>query len=459
MVDSLFAFLTRADELFWGYVAFVVISILGSYLTIKNGFFQVRQLPNVVKTFISYMKKSPTEARGIHPLKTFFASVGGMIGIGNIVGIVTAIQVGGPGALFWVWVTGLIGAIIKYGEIYLGLKYRVENANGGYDGGPIFFLKVAYKNGFIPLFVAFLLCIYGVEIYQFSVITESVSTNWHINRYLVVVILLGLVAYAGLGGVKRTAKICSWVMPFFLIMYLAMSLWIIGQEILNLPAILVTVLKSAFTGHAAVGGFVGSSVILTIQHGIARAAYSADLGIGYDSIIQSESSTVYPERQAGLAILGVFIDNFICTLSILLVLVSGVWTLNPVGGSQLVQTALAQYFPYMELFMPFFLIICGYTTIIAYFCVGLKCARHLMPKYGTKIYMSYAMVAFVLFTFTEQSKALLIMSLAGALLLIINLVGIFRLRKEIVFGSQSVPAKAPATLLPSETASPKLESL
>lgn len=438
MIETVFQYLTYLDGIFWSYCAFLLIMVLGFYLTFKNKFFQIRQISNIAKTFFHFLRQPHETRRGLHPISVFFASTGGMIGIGNIVGIATAIQMGGPGALFWVWMAGLIGAIIKYGEIYLGIKYRVENAQGGYDGGPMYFLKAAFKNKFIPLFVAGLLCIYGVEIYQFTVITESVSTNWHLNHFLVVGVLLVLILYAGLGGVKRTGQICSWLMPVFMATYLGMSIWIIGHEIGTLPAILSNVFAAAFKGQAAVGGFAGATVVLAIQHGIARAAYSGDIGIGYDSIIQSESSTVHPEKQARLAILGVFLDNFICTLSILLVLVSGVWkAASPVDGSRLVQNALGMYFPYMEIFMPIFLVICGYTTLIAFFCVGLKSAHYLWPVKGRKIYTLYAIFALIFFTFFDQKNALVIMSIAGSLLLITNLLGIFRLRKEILFVDSS----------------------
>ena len=120
----------------------------------------------------------------------FFASVGGMIGIGNVVGIVTAVQIGGPGALLWVWVAALAGTIIKYSEIFLGLKHRVKNDRGGYDGGPMYFLRRAFNNQWIPIFVSILLCIYGVEIYQFAVVTDSLTVNFDLNRYAVMGVLL-----------------------------------------------------------------------------------------------------------------------------------------------------------------------------------------------------------------------------------------------------------------------------
>lgn len=437
-----FSLLKALDSVFWGYIGFVLIALLGIYLTVIKKFFQVRELLAIGKSFFSLIG-SKSEKKGIHPLRAFFASTGGMIGVGNVVGIVTAIQIGGPGALFWVWVAGIAGSIIKYAEIYLGILFRVENRQGGYDGGPMYFLRLAFRNGFVPFFVALLLCVYGVEIYQFSVVTDSLAHNFGFSRFWVAFILLALVLYTGLGGVKRVGKIASFVLPFFLILYLFMGLYVLGSEIQLLPSLLKTVVYSAFTGHAAVGGFVGSSLILAIQHGLSRAAYSADIGIGYDSIIQSESSVTHPEKQARLAIFGVFVDNMICTLSILLVLVTGVWKAEgPIAGSELVQTALSCYFPGMHIFMPLFITILGFTTITAYFCVGLKCARFLYPKHGSKIYLLYGMVAFLLFAFVDQGKALLIMSLSGSMLLIINLSGIFLLKhhlKEPVLNTLELP--------------------
>lgn len=432
--EQVFNTLSFLDEIFWGYIAFAFILVLGLFLTVKNRFAQIRDLPKISKTFFQFVNRSEDGVRGVHPLKAFFASVGGMIGVGNICGVVTAVQLGGPGALLWLWVAGMVGSVIKYSEIYLGLKYRVHNKRGGYDGGPMYFLRAAFKNRYLPIAVALLLCIYGVDVYQFSVVTDSLSQNLNIHRTLVVMGLLALVLASSLGGVNRLGRLCSYLMPFFLVTYFSMGLWILFCERELLPSIFLLVFKSAFTGHAAIGGFVGSSMIMAIQHGIARASYSADLGIGYDSVIQSESSTPHPERQARLSILGVLIDNIICTLSILIVLVTGLWMATPqIEGSQAVQEALSRYFPAMDIFMPLFLSIVGFTTIIAYLTVGIKCARFLHERLGPKIYVVYGVLALLTASFFEQKHALLVMSLSGALLLIFNLLGIFRLRHEISF--------------------------
>lgn len=427
----MFEILTRLDAFFWGNIAFAIIIGLGVYLTLRMKFFQFRAFPTFLKLFSQLAGTSSKGEQGIHPLKVFFASVGGMIGIGNVVAVVSALQIGGPGALIWLWIAALFGSIIKYSEIYLGLKHRIANDRGGFDGGPLYFLRAAFHNLWIPGIVALLLCVYGVEIYQFAVVTDCLSTNWHINRFAITLLLLALVLFSTIGGIKRIGKICTVIMPACVFLYALMTLIVILQNTSLLPNILATAFQSAFTGHAALGGFAGSTFFLAMQQGTARAAYSADLGIGNDSIIQSESSSIFPERQASLAILGVFIDNLVCTLSLILVLISGLWT-SSLPASQLVQSSLALYFPYMDLFMPLLFLILGYTTIISYFGVGMKCARYLSLRHGEKIYLFFGSCSFLFFSFFDQSKALLIMSLSGALLLILNLSGIFRLRHQVM---------------------------
>jgi len=178
---------------------------------------------------------------------------------------------------------------------------------------------------------------------------------------------------------------------------------------------------------------------------MSRGAYSSDIGVGYDSIIQSESKVIQPERQAHLSILGVLLDNLICTISILVVLVSGAWkNIHPLEGSEIIKTALSQYFPYMEYFIPFFFLVTGYTTIIAFLAAGVKCARYIAPQRGKRLYMGYAILSFVFFSFLPQGQVFLVMSISGAMLLIVNILGMFRLRHEISF---AIVEEAP--LLPS----------
>jgi AGCS family alanine or glycine:cation symporter len=429
--------MNEIDTFFWGFVAFFLIILLGLYFTVHTRAFQIRSLAQIVKTFYHFLRHPASESHstGIHPIRLFFTSVGGMIGIGNVVGIVTAIQFGGPGALFWVWVTGLVGSVIKYAEIYLGFKYRIPKSCGsGFQGGPVHVLKEAFSHKIFPVAVAIFLCIYCVEVFQFSVMVESISYNYGVEKPIAMFLLLSMILYIVIGGVDRVTKYCMYINPVMMFGYLFMCFWVIFSHIGEIPELLNTVFKSAFNGHAAVGGFAGSSILMTIRYGVGRAAYSADIGMGYDSSMQVESRVSHPENQAKLAIFGVYVDNFFCSLTCIVVLLTGVWNLSPmVEPSLAVQAALAPYFPFVTKALPIFFFIAGFTNIVAYFSVGVKTSYYLFQKNGKQIYLLYGLIAMPLFSYLGVSYALLLMSLSGAGLLILNLTGIYRLRKQVIF--------------------------
>lgn len=438
MTQFIFHILDSLNDFIWGYIGFILIFLLGIFLCIKSKLFQIRKFPRIFQNFSSFLMKKEEKDEdwdeiGVHPLKAFFAAIGGCIGIGNIVGICTAVKIGGPGALFWTWIAGFLGMLIQYSEVYLGMKYRVKNDHGGYDGGPMYFLPKAFKGKWIAILISVLLAIYGVEVFMFNVITDSVVTNWHFNKEVVVGLLLVASIFAASGGVKRVGKIASAVIPLFIILYVLMSFWILAKNLYLIPDVFRMILEGAFTPQAAAGTFAGSTIILTISMGLSRGAYSGDIGVGYTSVIHSETRSKHPEKQASLTIIGIFLDTFVvCTLSILLALVTGVWK-QDIDVTVMIQTALGQYFPYMNFFMPFFLFLLGYSTIISYFVVGLKCSRFISPKKGKYLYYLYAIIVMPLFAYVNSEQALTVMSLAGAFLLIFNLSGIFMLRKQVQF--------------------------
>lgn len=426
-------FLNLFEDVLWDWIGVPLIVFLGLYFSFRSRFVQIRTFPKMLKAFVGYFSAHESEHSGVHPLKAFFASVGGCIGIANIVAVCSAVQIGGPGALFWIWVTATIGTILKYSEVYLGLKFRVSDGDGGYRGGPMFYLKKAFHGPLMPVLFSFLLCIYGVEFYQFSVVTQSVIHNFHFDKFLVIAGLLLLVLYAGSGGVRRVGAIASAIIPLFLTIYVIMGLWVIGNHITELPSVLYQVVVSAFTGHAAVGGFVGSTFMMAMSYGVRRGCYSGDIGVGYAAIIYGESMAKTPEKQASLVFFDIFLDTIVvCTLSILLILLTGVWD-QPIDQSMMVQRALEQYFPYMNFFMPLFIFLLGYSTINAYFVVGERCAEWLSPNWGKPLFTIYAIIVLILFSFVNPTTAQSVMTIIGGLLLVINCWGIWRLRNEISF--------------------------
>jgi len=429
-----FSFLEFFDNLLWSYLSLGTIIFSGLYFTIKSRFYQIKVLFNIKKHFKSLLIDSNKDTPGVHPIKLYFASLGGMIGIGNLVAAVATVTIGGPGSLVWLWLASFIGMIVKYCEIYLGIKYRKLNDKNGYDGGPVYYLKEAFGNRVIPVIFAILLCIYGAEVSQFLIITDTFTNLFDVDRIVVILVLLALVLLNALGGVNRLANICSFLLPPFLIIYIILAVYIFALNIEKIPALLLDIISSAFTGYAPVGGFAGSTVLLAAHYGVSRAVYSGDIGIGYDATVLSESRTKYPEKQARMAIFALFIDTMICTISIMIVLLTGVWKID--GGvklSEYIILGISSVVPYSEIFMSVMFFIAGFTTIIGYLVVGQKCAKFIHEKYGRIIYIIYATLAFIFFSFHDQSTVMLIMSVSGGCLLICNLLGVFKLRNQIKF--------------------------
>jgi AGCS family alanine or glycine:cation symporter len=210
-----------------------------------------------------------------------------------------------------------------------------------------------------------------------------------------------------------------------------MTIYVLAANIEQIPSLIKIVLKSAFEGHAPIGGFAGSTALIALSKGFSSAAYSGDVGIGYASIVNSETRFMDPKHQAIFAILAIFLDTYVvCTCTILLVLMTGVWA-QPIDSTIMVQEALGQYFPYMNYFMPAFLFILAFSTIATYMIAGMKCASFLSPKFGTKVYIVYGIIAFLFFSFYEAKYAFLIMNISGGFLMLINIAGILKLRNEI----------------------------
>lgn len=434
-MDYLFEIIDFLNKFYWSYIGWGIVCVAGVYFTIISKGLQFRAIANFKKNIKDILLKDSNKSNlGIHPVKLYFASVGGMVGLGNIVGISTALMIGGPGSIFWTVIASICGMLIKYSEIYLGVKYRITNKDGGFDGGPMYYLPKAFKNKYVAYFVAFLICLYGIEVYQFTVLVDRLQYSFEFNRVAIIIGLLGLVLYSSIGGIKRLANICTIIMPIFMFIYVFIALYIIINNISLLPAFLSNVISSAFINQGPIGGFVGSSVLLATYHGMSKAVYSGDIGIGYDSIVQSETSIINPKKQATLAIYALFTDTLICLLTNVMLGITGAWyNLQHVSETRVISETIANYFPYSNLFVTLLLFFAGFTTLIAYISTGIKCAKYLNPRHGTKIYLMYAIFAFIVFSNYSSDKIMTIMGLLSGILVLINVSGLIKLRKEIRF--------------------------
>ena len=420
-----------AQEFVWGYVGIFVVLTLGLYLTIKSKGMQFRAFPGIIRYVRSTLKTTYTKDE-VHPLKVFFASLGGCVGIGNIFTICLAIKLGGPGAVFWMWVVAMLGVMLKYGEIYLGMRFREQNKDGQFFGGPMYFLRRAFpKAQWVSILMALFMCVYGVEILMFNVVQSSVSENFGIDKIYVGATLLALVLLGVLGGIRVIGNINSIIIPAFIVGFLGLTLWVLFSKGELLGEALNQIFSCAFSSQSAFGVLGGISLSTTIARGVSGACYSGDVGIGYDSIMYAEATVEDIKKQANLSVLNIFLDTFVvCTCTALIVVATGVWS-QDIEPEFMIQTVFADYFSWAYIMMPILLFTLAYTTMIAYFHAGLKCAAFISPQYGKPIYYVFGISAFIAFSFLSTKEAAIIMQSAGAGLLIVNSLGIFKLRKEI----------------------------
>ena len=418
---------------YWEYIGVPLLILFGLYLTLKTKGFQfhiLRHAIHQIKTFFQYADKKGQG--GIHPLKLYFASVGGTIGIGNIVLVTAGFAVGGPGVLVWLWLSTFVGMLVKYCEIFLGIKYREQKPDGYYNGGFMYVIRHAFRAPTLAKVSALLMCVYGCEVYQFSVVAETIYRTYPIDKHIVVFCLLGLTIFCAIGGVRRLANICSILMPIFLLIYIALCLYIIGHSYERLHTLMLTVFKSAFTGHAAIGGFMGSSFLMTMKEGVSRAVYAGDIGVGYDCMIQSETSIQDPRMQARFSMISLFSNSFICTLSILVVLCSGVWQTD-CSHNFLVTETLNLHFSCAKHFMAILLFLAGFTTLISVLTIGYKSASFISERWGKFAYSLYVLPALIIFSFCDNTVPSVLMTFVSGLLMCLNLISMIKLHKEIAF--------------------------
>ena len=446
MFNEAFGWLAVAEDFLWGYVGIPIIILLGLYLCVRSRVVQLRCFPSIFRNFVAAFSKNDVEETNLHPLRAFFASIGGSLGIGNVIAVAAAIRIGGPGTIVWIWVTAIIGSLIKYSEVFIGISRRRTLADGSHRGGPMFFLKDAFGKNWPATLFCILMCIYSVEIYQFGVVASltSYATGW--SKLTTALIFFAVIILVERGGFKRIGLIASILAPILVALYVSMVFYVLFAHSAELPVVLSDILSSAFSPRAAEGGFVGSTLLLTMSQGVRRGCYSTDIGVGYASIIHSTSAAKSPQKQASLRVFEIFMDTFfVCTMSVLLVLVTGTW--KDSGDSiLLVQKALGKYFPYMDTFVPIFLSLLGYGTVTTYFSAGMYTMRHWMPRWGERIYYIYATAAFMVFVFVDNQHAISVMSFVGFLLLMLNGWGLWKLRNSISFSeiSESVSAESQA---------------
>ena len=320
--------LKAIDAFAWGPPLLILLVGTGIYLTLRLGLLQILRLPKAFQ-LIFIKDKGHGDVSSFAALCTALAAT---VGTGNIIGVATAIKVGGPGALFWMWMAAFFGMATKYAEGLLAIKYRTKDDHGAVAGGPMHYILLGMGEKWRPLAIFFaiagvLVALLGIGTFtQVNSITESVFNTVSIPKGITALVLAVFVGMAVFGGLRSISKVSTTVVPFMAIVYILGTLTVIFFNMEKIPSTLALIFTSAFSPVAALGGFAGASVRMAIQNGVARGVFSNESGLGSAPIAAAAAKTNEPVEQGLISMTGTFIDTLIiCTLTGLTILVTGVW--------------------------------------------------------------------------------------------------------------------------------------
>lgn len=427
--------LKALDAFVWGPPLLILLVGTGIYLTIRLGLLQVARLPKAFQLIF-------TKDKGHGDVSSFAAlctALAATVGTGNIIGVATAIKVGGPGALFWMWMAAFFGMATKYAEGLLAIKYRTKDANGAVAGGPMHYIILGMGEKWRPLAIFFalagvLVALLGIGTFtQVNSITESIQNTAQINPAITALVLSVFVAIAVFGGLKSISKVSTAVVPFMAIVYILGTLIVIFFNIEKIPATLALIFTSAFSPVAAVGGFAGATIRTAIQNGVARGVFSNESGLGSAPIAAAAAKTNEPVEQGLISMTGTFIDTLIiCTLTGLTILVTGVWS-GDLNGVALTQSAFSTIFSnFGSVLLTIFLVLFAFTTILGWNYYGERCFEFLFGVRFIWLYRVVFVFMVLLGGFIELDMVWIIADIVNALMALPNLIALLVLSPVIV---------------------------
>lgn len=351
MQEMITNFVNKLTGMLWGPFMLILLVGGGVYLTIRLGFIQFRFFGYMWRqTFGSLFKKSVFRGRSsrgsLTPFQAVTTALASTVGASNIVGVPVAIFFGGPGAVFWMWMTALVGMITKYAEVVLGVLYREKNSDGEFVGGPMYYLKNGLKSktlGHTYAFLFMLTIVSGIMVQANSAAGSAATLGIPTSvSGIIITLVVGIIV---VGGVQRVGKVSEKFVPLMASVYVLGCIVIIGANISSIPAVFKLIFSSAFNGHAAAGGFAGSVVAQTLRWGVARGAYSNEAGMGSAPIAHAAAKTDHPVRQGMWGMFSVFFDTLlICTMTALVILSTGIWQNGDLVASGMTAQAFTNFY-------------------------------------------------------------------------------------------------------------------
>ena len=442
---------SAVNNFIWGVPAMICIFGVGLYLSLRTRFLQIRKFPYAIRTTIGRMfRKKDASDGAITPFQAVCTALAATVGTGNIAGVAGAIAIGGPGAVFWMWISALLGMCTKFAEVTLAVFYREKNANGELVGGPMYYIKngLGKKWHFLAyLFAAFgVLTVFGTgNATQVNTITTAINSalmNYHViseksvslSNLIQGIIIAALVALILLGGVKRIAQVTEKLVPFMALFYIILALGVILLKINTIPSVFVSIFKGAFRPSAVTGGIVGS-MIMSVKKGVSRGIFSNEAGLGTGSIAHACADTRKPVKQGMFGIFEVFTDTIvICTLTALVILCSGTSiAYGQAAGAELTISGFtATYGNWVSLFTALAMCCFAFSTILGWGLYGARCIEFLFSEKITKYFMAaYSLVA-ILGATANLDLMWSIAETFNGLMAIPNLIALFLLSGKVV---------------------------
>lgn len=437
---------TAVNNFIWGVPAMICIIGVGLYLSIRTNFLQIRKFPYAIKTTLGRMLRKREASDGsMTPFQAVCTALAATVGTGNIAGVAGAIAIGGPGAVFWMWISALLGMCTKFSEVTLAVHFRETNADGELVGGPMYYIKNGLKNHWhwlAYLFSAFgVLTVFGTgNATQVNTITTAIDSallNYNIiseNNVSVTNLVIGialtiLVGLVLLGGIKRIGQVTEKLVPFMAVFYIVLALGVVLLNINHIPGVFASIIKGAFTPASVTGGAVGS-FFTSMKKGVSRGIFSNEAGLGTGSIAHACADTHKPVKQGFFGIFEVFTDTIvICTLTALVILCSGI----PVGYGEAAGAELtilgftSTYGGWVSVFTALAMCCFAFSTIIGWGLYGARCIEFIL---GSKVIKPFMVVYSLVAILGATADLGLLWSIAetfNGLMAIPNLIAVFLL--------------------------------
>ncbi len=421
----------------WGVPMLVLILGVGLYLTLGMAFMPLRKLGTGFRLLWQGRDAAKGDQGDISAFNALMTSLSATIGTGNIAGVATAVALGGPGALFWMWCTALVGMATKYAEAVCAVKYRETDANGEFVGGPMYYIKNGLGPKWAWLATAFALfgAVAGFGIgngTQSNSVAHALESNFQIDPLLTGIVMMVAVGAVLMGGIKRIAVVAGKLVPLMALFYVAGGLVILALNVTAIPAALELVIVSAFSPVAAQGGFAGAAVWAAIRFGVARGVFSNEAGLGSAPIAHAAAKTNNPVRQGLIAMLGTFIDTLIvCSITGLAIILTGVWDSGE-SGAALTTAAFGSAIPYGNLVVSLSLVVFAFTTILGWSVYCERCVQYLLGTGSVKPFRLLFTLAVPLGAVAQLDFIWLLADTLNAMMAIPNLIALVLL-SPVVF--------------------------